>query len=301
MKFIFYLNIFSNILYFFNTLVIPDNNEKVILISFDGFLHNYLELVESRHGPGFTPNFDKLIREGVFVEGGLKGSYATVTIPSHWTIATGMYQESHGVVGREMYDPRINETLKINGHNKLSPFWFNNGSYHGGGGEPIWVTNEKQGGTSGVIHWIGLDIKLHGFLPTKSIKYERDIAFGHKETFEKLIEWLINDESVNLLLLYISQPDHIGHIYGPESNEVVQEIIRLDGLIGYFIERLEEEYLFDSINLIITSDHGMAKSNKEKVIILEDYLESSKYISIDESPIIQITPKAGRKIYTVKK
>ncbi|CAD5111226.1 DgyrCDS557, partial [Dimorphilus gyrociliatus] len=253
---------------------------------------NYLHQVKQKRGWGFTPNFDYLIKEGTFVEGGLLGSYATVTIPSHWTIATGMYQESHGVVGRQMYDPRINETLTITADSSKSSFWFNNGT-SGGGGEPIWVTNERQGGLSGVMHWIGLDVELHGFLPTRQEKFNIDMATGHKETIDKLINWLIDENPINLGLLYISQPDKFGHFYGPTSIEVLNEIIRLDDIVGYLIERLKEEDLYDSINLIITSDHGMTDSSKEKLIVLEDYLDSMKYVSINNSPIIHITPLEG--------
>lgn len=68
----------------------PLDTPNLILISFDGFRWDYLE----NHT---LPNFHKyFLKDGVKVSKGLKNAFSTVTFPNHWTLATGLYPESHG-------------------------------------------------------------------------------------------------------------------------------------------------------------------------------------------------------------
>ena len=65
-------------------------NPLLILISFDGFRWDYLE-------NNTLPNIERFfVDDGVKVTKGLKNAFTTVTYPNHWTLATGLYPESHG-------------------------------------------------------------------------------------------------------------------------------------------------------------------------------------------------------------
>ena len=59
----------------------------VLLVSFDGFRHDYLERV-------YTPNFDKLILDGTSAEA-LISVFPSFTFPNHYSIATGTYAGTH--------------------------------------------------------------------------------------------------------------------------------------------------------------------------------------------------------------
>ena len=72
----------------------------LLLISFDGFRWDYPDIYK-------LPNFNSLLKRGVRVKH-IDNSFATVTFPSHFTIATGLYEETHGVVANTMYDPTFN-------------------------------------------------------------------------------------------------------------------------------------------------------------------------------------------------
>ena len=50
-----------------------------------------------------------------------------------------------------------------------------------------------------------------------------------------MVNWLKQDD-VNLGLLYIEEPDHTGHMFGPDSPEVDQKLEELDGLVKYLVE-----------------------------------------------------------------
>ena len=45
------------------------------------------------------------------------------------------------------------------------------------------------------------------------------------QLIETAIEWLTNDVNpANLVFLYFWQPDNLGHIYGPNSQIVIDEL-----------------------------------------------------------------------------
>ena len=75
----------------------------VILISLDGFRWDYVE----RFRP---PHLSKFIAEGVQAES-LIPCFPSKTFPNHYTIATGMYPENHGLVDNSFYHPE--KFLKI--------------------------------------------------------------------------------------------------------------------------------------------------------------------------------------------
>lgn len=63
---------------------------KLIVVSFDGFRPDYVK-------PDVTPHLYNLATSGV-VGKGIKSVFGTKTFPNHWSIATGLYEESHGIV-----------------------------------------------------------------------------------------------------------------------------------------------------------------------------------------------------------
>ena len=67
----------------------------VVLVSFDAFRWDYQDLYA-------TPNFDRVAAAGVRAER-MTPVFPTKTFPSHYTIATGMYAENHGLVGNTFW------------------------------------------------------------------------------------------------------------------------------------------------------------------------------------------------------
>ena len=68
----------------------------VILVSLDGFRYDYLTKYRPEH-----LNF--LARQGVRAKW-LIPSFPTKTYPNHYTIATGLYPQNHGIVENNIYD-----------------------------------------------------------------------------------------------------------------------------------------------------------------------------------------------------
>ena len=77
----------------------------VIVVAFDGFRWDYTDLYE-------TPNFDNLASLGVKAER-LIPSFPTKTFPNHYSIATGLYPDNHGIISNSFYAADLNGVYRI--------------------------------------------------------------------------------------------------------------------------------------------------------------------------------------------
>lgn len=202
----------------------------LILISFDGFRWDYLDKKVE------TPNFDAIIRNGVKAKH-LINTFVTKTFPNHYTIVTGLYEESHGIVGNNMYDPVFNETFYIGSSTYLDSKWWKHG-------EPIWITNQKAWKKSAVVFWPGSEVK--GQTPTHFLQYDNTLPF--KKRVDYLLAQLEGDDPPSFLAAYFNEPDHTGHHAGPNSPELLKVIRRVDNVTGYLLESLRNRGLQDQVS-----------------------------------------------------
>jgi predicted AlkP superfamily pyrophosphatase or phosphodiesterase len=66
------------------------------------------------------------------------------------------------------------------------------------------------------------------------------------------------DETTDFLAIGFSSLDSVGHSFGPRSREIEDHLLRLDGLLGALITRLDAAVGRDRYVLALTSDHGVA-------------------------------------------
>jgi len=225
----------------------PDrpNQETLILISIDGFRPDYLEWYDA-------PNLSALAREGVSAPDGMLPVFPSKTFPNHYSIVTGLYPSSSGMLSNTMYDEESDSWFRMRDRSAVEdPVWW--------GGEPIWVTAEKQGRVSATYFWVGSEAPIQGIQPT--FWYRFDGSVPGKERVDQALAWLDLplQERPTFITLYFEDVDSIGHRFGPESQEVEEAVARMDGLIGRLLVGLRERTLLDSVNLMIVSDHGMAE------------------------------------------
>ncbi|EMP33518.1 Ectonucleotide pyrophosphatase/phosphodiesterase family member 1, partial [Chelonia mydas] len=50
--------------------------------------------------------------------------YPTKTFPNHYTIVTGLYPESHGIIDNKIYDPHRNASFSLKNAEKFNPQWY---------------------------------------------------------------------------------------------------------------------------------------------------------------------------------
>ncbi|XP_055491538.1 ectonucleotide pyrophosphatase/phosphodiesterase family member 5 [Leucoraja erinacea] len=250
---------------------------KVLLVSFDGFRWDYIHKVP-------TPNFHYVMENGIHVNR-VTNIFITKTLPNHYSLITGLYAESHGIVANEMYDKVLNKSFSMEGMEMFDPVWWER-AY------PLWITNQMQGHQSGTVMWPGTDVQIHGMYPTHYMKYNITVSF--EDRVDQLIEWFRGIEPVNFGLLYWEEPDLSGHNLGPDNPLMDRIIADVDLKLGYLIAEIQKAGLWNTINLIVTSDHGMTQCSRERIIELDQYVDCELYTWIDFTPVSAILPKKGK-------
>ncbi|XP_069134125.1 bis(5'-adenosyl)-triphosphatase enpp4-like [Argopecten irradians] len=257
------------------------HTKQVLLVSMDGFRYDYPEKAK-------TPNFDKMAQDGVRAKY-LQSTFTTKTLPSHYSMVTGLYDESHGIISNEMHDPEFKDDFDIQTFPD-SKWWSQ--------GEPIWITTRKHGLKSGTVHWPGGYIEIQGIGANKVHRYNDSVPF--EQRIDIAIEMLAEDK-FNFVCVYFNEPDLTGHIFGPDSVEIVKMVEEMDSLVGKLFSKLEQKGLQDSVNLVVTSDHGMTSTNYDnKLINIYDVVDRT-YIksTLEIGAIMQVVPEDGRDTYVV--
>ncbi|HXM48850.1 MAG TPA: ectonucleotide pyrophosphatase/phosphodiesterase [Pyrinomonadaceae bacterium] len=260
---------------------IRDLQPTVILISLDGFRYDYLNLYR-------PANLNALANDGVRARWMIP-SFPSKTFPNHYTIATGLYPQNHGIVENNIYDPVFKAVFTLSDRKEVenSRWWL---------GEPIWVTAEKQGQRSASVFYPGTEGEIAGTRPSFWRKY--DEGTSNDVRVNTILSWLdlARDQRPTFLALYFSDPDDAGHAFGPVSRETKKAVLKVDGEIGRLIAGLKSRGIFSQINLIIVSDHGMAPVRWSNAILLDrlfDIKLASRIFWTRE--IVSIFPKPGKE------
>lgn len=264
------------------------DQQKTLLISFDGFGHNYLDKTD-------TPNFDDLVANGVQAEG-LIPIFPSKTFPNHYSIATGLYPENSGFVNNTMYDPKWDKWYRIRDREAVE-----DGKWYGG--EPIWNTLEKQGIRTGTMFWVGSEADIQGMHPTHWKIY--DESMPGRARIDTVVKWMSGseDKAVEFATLYFSDVDTKGHRYGTESDSVKSAIRRADRLMGYLKNRMQQNNLWANTNIVIVSDHGMVDQSADKTIRLDNIIDMDDTERVIWGPMTMVQPKEDQteKVYQALK
>lgn len=252
---------------------------RTIIISLDGCRWDYPFMYD-------TPNLDEIGKTGV--SGIMQPSFPSLTFPNHYTLATGLVPDHHGIIGNTFYDKESGLTFSLgNKQTKQDPrFW---------GGEPIWLTAKKQGKRVGVVYWPGSDVAIQGTYPDYYFDYEKKPLLTFTERIAEIEHMLKmpEDKRPQLIMAYFDEPDHSGHSFGPESKQTRKAIETLDCLIGQLWNDIKRMPDAGDINLIITSDHGMGRNSKQRIIHVKDYLDKNWYEKVTYGFPTMIAPKKG--------
>jgi len=259
----------------------------LIILSLDGFRWDYPQKAN-------TPTLDSLKKAGVIIES-LKPSFPTKTFPNHYTIATGLYPDHHGLVGNYFHATDLNNRIyKISDRDAVG-----DGVFYGG--EPIWVTAETQDMTSATLFWVGSEAAIKGVRPTYWYTYDWTIPF--EDRIDSVVNWLSlpEEKRPHLIMWYYSEPDHTGHVAGPESDEIISLVEELDAYLADFFREMRKLPVFDQLNFIITSDHGMNATSNDRRIFIEQIIDTADIEFMDGiTPNTNLKVKEGRldKVYT---
>ena len=185
----------------------------VVLVSLDGFRWDYNKLYK-------TPNLNKLAAEGVKADR-LIPSFPTKTFPNHYTIATGLYPDHHGLIDNSFPAPDLGLFYRMGDRTTVeNPLFY--------GGEPVWVTAEKQGVRTASFYWVGSEAPVGGMHPTYWKKYTETSTYEAR--IDTVIKWLgyPPEKRPELVTLYFDEPDKTSHDFGPVSLQTELVVERLD-------------------------------------------------------------------------
>lgn len=258
----------------------PAPTGPVILISLDGFRWDYLQRYSA-------PTLQRLAQEGVHART-MTPSYPTKTFPNHYTLVTGLRPAHHGIVGNWFYDPANGETFGMSkpASNTDEKWW---------GGEPVWITAERQGVRSVCYFWPGSEAAHHGLRPARWLPFNDKTPSNDR--VDGLLKWLDVPaaERPRLATLYFSAVDTGGHKYGPDAPEVQDSITEVDHAIARLLAGLGRLGLRERTNLIIVADHGMSPASVDRVVFLDDLMDL-KTVEVDATgPYAGVRPKTGTR------
>ena len=229
----------------------------VVLIGLDGFRWDYL----AKYHP---PNLSRLAAAGVRAER-MIASFPSLTFPNFYTLATGLRPERHGIVGNSFYDPEFKASFSLGSAAASDGKWW--------GGEPIWVTAEKQGVRAACMFWPGSEAEIGGVRPSVWQKFSMDFPIDRR--VRAVLDWLAKPpgERPGLITLYCHEVDTASHRYGVDSPEVAQAVEQVDAAVGRLAEGVHGLGLDSVVNYVVVSDHGMTALSPDRVIALSDLVD----------------------------
>lgn len=249
----------------------------LILISFDGFRYDYIDRPAAQ-------NLRALAARGVRAERMIP-SFPSKTFPNHYTVVTGLTPEHHGIVANAMRDSVLGSFTLRDTLAQSEPRWW--------GGEPIWVTAERQGRRAAIVGWPGSEAPIKGRHATWWSRYNHDQPRAEK--VQMLLDWLSLPvrQAPSLLIAYFHEVDGAGHSFGPAAPQVDSAIAQVDSALGALMAGIEARGLTDAVDIIVVSDHGMTPTSPERTIALDDYIDLDDVDVIDWNPVGALEPKPG--------
>lgn len=237
----------------------------VIMIGVDGLRADTLERM-------YVPNLQLLADAGV--RANMIPAMPTKTFVNFYSLATGLHPKHHGFTSNYPFDRKLGR--KFNRQTDSSdPQWW--------GGEPIWITAEKQGITAATYYWVGSEVKIDGIRPSfwKTYQQNKDYA----ERVEEVLTWLALPEKQRprLITLYFSAVDSAVHKFGVGSEQEQDAVAKVDKHIGDLVRGLKKLGLEQRSNMVIVADHGMANLSDDRVINLDSWVDLSAFIVSDWS------------------
>ena len=256
-----------------------------ILVSIDGFHPDYLDR-------GITPQLSALAEGGV--RAAMRSSFPTKTFPNHWTLVTGLVPDRHGITANRMEDQgRPEEPFTMA---TVDPYWWNLA-------KPVWVEAEEAGIRSAAMFWPGSAVPwggtavrygpvTDGVLPSDWQQFSMQVS--NTQRVNSVLDWLRRPADIRpaFVTLYFDTVDSAGHDGGPDSEEVAVALRDVDAHIAMLVGGLGD--LGQPANLVIVSDHGMAATSSERVIALDEIVDSTLYRLVEAGAYATFEPAEGK-------
>ena len=267
---------------------VKDLKPTVILVALDGFRADYFEKFQ-------PPVLNGMARRGVRAKW-LIPAFPTKTFPNHYTIATGLRPENHGIIENNIYDAGFDALFGLSRTEEVrnGRWWL---------GEPIWATATRQKQIAAAYFFPGTETLIGGARPDYFRNYNGKVPNELRvDTILSYLDLPV-EKRPTFLTLYFSDPDDAGHEFSPDSEETRYAVLNTDRLVGRLMDGLKRRGIDERANVIIVSDHGMATVDLRRAVFLDKFLDTdalaARVLWTDE--FVQIFPKSGREAEIVSK
>jgi len=211
----------------------------VVVLSWDGFRHDAPDRYE-------LPAISRVQREGLQAER-LVPVFPSDTFPTHVSMATGTYPDTHGIIENAFRD-RSGRRFSYS----ADASWIQ--------AEPLWVAAERQGRRAAAFFWVGSETDWRG----RGASYRRrpfDSSVGEGEKVEQILAWLDLPEAERpaLVMSWWHGADSVGHRSGPDHPDVQSALLLQDRALAELLAGFDERQLWSDLTLIIVGDHGMTE------------------------------------------
>ena len=250
----------------------------VVLVSIDG-------LPADVPGSGRMPVLDAIAREGVQAAW-LTPSYPTLTFPNHYTLATGLRPDRHGIVNNNINDATLGRFVSKQASARDGRWW---------GGEPIWVTLQRQGGIAATMFWPGSEAEIAGQRPRYWKRFDGTLPVDAR--VDQVLAWLDLPpaQRPRLVTLYLEPYDVASHAAGMHSTQAMQALATVDAGLARLRDGLRARGLDDTVDLIVLSDHGMADVRAEDVVYLDDLVPAEAMDVESVGQMAWLSARPGRE------
>ena len=232
-----------------------------VIISLDGSRWDYADYYD-------MPFFDSLATVGVKAR--MEASFPSSTFPNHYSMATGLVPDHHGLVNNSFWNPDTEHGYSLGDpESRYDPRYY--------GGEPVWITAQKQGVKCGVVYWVGSDIPVGpegNAYPTYYRNWDEQPHWDFDQRVDEIVRLmsLPEKERPRLVMGYFDEPDHQGHVHGPFAPETKEMAEQMDSLMHALYLRLKALPHGNRINFILAGDHGMTDISPERFIAWYDVI-----------------------------
>lgn len=225
----------------------------VLMIGLDGLRYDAIDRWDA-------PNLRALAARGVRPDHMIP-VMPSKTFVNFYSLATGLYPEHHGMITNAPYDRSYDEVFSARDGGAQDARWW--------GGEPIWITAEKQGVRSDIMFWLGSEVAHDGVRPSVWHPYWHEMPY--QDRVDEVLSWfdLPPAEQPRLAAVYFDHVDTITHAAGPFTPEEGEAVALVDALVGQLVEGMRARGLIERTNIIIVSDHGMVPVSIDRSIALD--------------------------------
>jgi hypothetical protein len=249
-----------------------------LVIVVDGLRPDYVT-------PSLMPRLVRLGERGV-VFTAHHSVFPTVTRVNASTMATGVYPETHGLLGNTVYIPAVNarkgldtgsrenleDIARADGPLLTAPSL---GEILPAAGRRLFVSGSGTSGAAFLLnHTVGSGAIVHqSFTRPESLAPHVREALGavpasampnaalNRRAVDAYLTLGVDELHADLAMIWISDPDHTAHTKGIGSEAAVESLRLADAEIGRIDDGLRRRGLLDRTNIIVISDHGFSTHN----------------------------------------